>query len=562
VKWLIITIVILCSLLFATEASKYFMPFPVAASNGRPINDATVGLYQSDTLRYAMTYLSNSAGEYYYGSQIAAGIYDIYVNGSKWREGIYIEFGQQIVTAEVSDSIAIYQDTTDMISETMPRGYLKQLSSSNSKGGGWFVQIDSNYTEDKFNYFDNAVPGKQWARLSSRMYASPYSPGDGLRIIGMGTNRAANIGFYSGDSVRWRIGGIGNSDDNDFYINRYDDAGNYIDSVFVIDRQTGRVSIGKKLRISDGDTTNVPFPSRFQSVIDTNRSSGNTVNSLIRANQTAATTGSVQGLESYVKTSHASGTVNLAIGIVGNIEPAMASGRTLSIARSIQAGGNLTDTGTVTSWAAYYAQPFANSGSGTITNGYGLYIDNFPSGVTNKYSIYQSDVTAENYFAGKLNINSGLEVRGGPAGGVVEKDDSGILIIDDGITSGFSAMIIDSDSRIQLDQYGITIGQGASGDSTFTVDSIAYTSSGGGHFKGGLKVDKDINVDGKITATGGVDPPYVSYSAETRESIVERSKKLKEDQVVMQFWNCKTKRFEVYVVKEKKFYSMNGRELR
>jgi len=101
-KLIVITILILPLLLFATD--KYFMPIPVTSSNGRPINDATVGLYQADTLVYAMIYLENSAGEYYFTSQITQGVYDIYLNGTLWREGIYIEFGQQIVTAEISDT--------------------------------------------------------------------------------------------------------------------------------------------------------------------------------------------------------------------------------------------------------------------------------------------------------------------------------------------------------------------------------------------------------------------------------------------------------------------------
>ena len=116
------------------------MPFPVAASNGRPINNATVGLYQSDTLRYAMTYLSNSAGEYYYGSQIAAGIYDIYVDGSKWREGIYIEFGQQVVTAEISD-------TADVLRSEF-RGEIMDT-----------VKVNVDVIEDSINARGNIVTG-------------------------------------------------------------------------------------------------------------------------------------------------------------------------------------------------------------------------------------------------------------------------------------------------------------------------------------------------------------------------------------------------------------------
>ena len=91
----------------------------------------------------------------------------------------------------------------------------------------------------------------------------------------------------------------------------------------------------------------------------------------------------------------------------------------------------------------------------------------------------------------------------------------------------------------------VGIGGNTNPDSTLTV-------LGSGHYT------TNLLVDGKITATGGVDTPYISFSAETRSSIVKRSKGLKEDQVVMQFWNKFTKQIEIYHVKEKRFYNING----
>jgi len=80
----------------------------------------------------------------------------------------------------------------------------------------------------------------------------------------------------------------------------------------------------------------------------------------------------------------------------------------------------------------------------------------------------------------------------------------------------------------------------ASPDSTLDV-------TGSGAFSGNLKVG------GKITATGGVDPPYISFNAETEASIRKRSKGLMPDQAVMLFWNEGGK-LGLYHVEEDRFY--------
>lgn len=58
--------------------------------------------------------------------------------------------------------------------------------------------------------------------------------------------------------------------------------------------------------------------------------------------------------------------------------------------------------------------------------------------------------------------------------------------------------------------------------------------------------------DGKISAPGGIDPPYMSFSLETRDGIKKRSKKCKDD--IMLFYNSNKERLEIYVKNEDKFY--------
>ncbi len=70
-----------------------------------------------------------------------------------------------------------------------------------------------------------------------------------------------------------------------------------------------------------------------------------------------------------------------------------------------------------------------------------------------------------------------------------------------------------------------------------------------------------LHVVGKATITGGIDPPYVSFSDETRESIIKRAENIEEHEKVMMFWNSQTKSMEVYNIQEGAFYSIGGEKL-
>ena len=74
-----------------------------------------------------------------------------------------------------------------------------------------------------------------------------------------------------------------------------------------------------------------------------------------------------------------------------------------------------------------------------------------------------------------------------------------------------------------------------------------------------LTVHGDLYVSGKITAVGGVDPPYMLYDANTRTKIVE----MVEDEVpddkqsgAVLFFNAETQGMEVYLPNDGDFYSI------
>ena len=68
----------------------------------------------------------------------------------------------------------------------------------------------------------------------------------------------------------------------------------------------------------------------------------------------------------------------------------------------------------------------------------------------------------------------------------------------------------------------------------------------------------NVSIDGKLTVSGGVDPPYISFSDESHESIRGFAKDVEEHEKAMQFWNSKAHRMEIYVIEEDIFYTITG----
>jgi len=131
-KKLIFLWLILTSFIFS---QKYFLPISVESSEGRPIKNANVDLYQSGSKILDLTWLD--AGRYYWTdtSSIAAGEYDVYVNDVEWYSNLAIYY------REVTNAVSMVTDTTALKVLSKAEGqaaYLKQLSSANTNGSGWF----------------------------------------------------------------------------------------------------------------------------------------------------------------------------------------------------------------------------------------------------------------------------------------------------------------------------------------------------------------------------------------------------------------------------------------
>jgi hypothetical protein len=168
-----------------------------------------------------------------------------------------------------------------------------------------------------------------------------------------------------------------------------------------------------QFKLGHGDSTNMPAPSRFLSTLSSTQSSDADINGIFRSNQLNSTTGSIQGVEGYTKTSHSSGTVNTAIGTIGNVEVGGAGG--VTEARGMQAGVVITGNGNVGNAKSLFVSPptFTANTSSTIDSSFGVYIGSHNSigtgTVTNKFNIFTADGLGKNYLKGSTYIVDGTQ---------------------------------------------------------------------------------------------------------------------------------------------------------
>jgi len=79
-----------------------------------------------------------------------------------------------------------------------------------------------------------------------------------------------------------------------------------------------------------------------------------------------------------------------------------------------------------------------------------------------------------------------------------------------------------------------------------------------------LHVVGAIHCTGKLTSTGGYDPPYVLYDQETRRAIIERVARevpVEKRNGAVLFWNGEELRFEVYLPASGEFRNLQGKLL-
>ncbi len=103
---------------------------------------------------------------------------------------------------------------------------------------------------------------------------------------------------------------------------------------------------------------------------------------------------------------------------------------------------------------------------------------------------------------------------------------------------------------------GVSVGR----DLSVAVGRNLDIQSGGTTTISGSSITLNGNtvINGKLTVEGGIDPPYLSFSKETHESIREYAQHVEDHEEVMQFWNGDVHRMEIYVISEDAFYTFTG----
>jgi hypothetical protein len=137
-------------------------------------------------------------------------------------------------------------------------------------------------------------------------------------------------------------------------------------------------------------------------VVKTLSTTNNHIAGWFQAENTAASPNNVSGLTGISMFSHTSGNSSLGIGVSG-LAYNTSSGTATSM-RAMQAMIVIQGTGNVTNGICFLGAIVGNSA--TVTNGYGLLINSFPSTVTNKWGVYIDDSNAKNYFGGSVSIGT------------------------------------------------------------------------------------------------------------------------------------------------------------
>lgn len=206
--------------------------------------------------------------------------------------------------------------------------------------------------------------------------------------------------------------------------------------------------------------------------------------------QTAASAGSVQGVEGYVTASHTTGTVALMIGAIGNCEIS-GSGGTVTAARGVQGGGIVKTGATVTTFSSVIAA--APTNTGTITTLVGLDVSAMTAGGTN-YAIRTSSGLVS--LAGATTLGSTLNVTGiGTFSGNISINTTTTADLNfyyGGVTGVYAVRVTNATGVMEL--------------RTNSVVGLSISNSGAG-----VTVPGTLAVTGNTTLTGTLQVPNANY---------------------------------------------------
>ena len=189
-----------------------------------------------------------------------------------------------------------------------------------------------------------------------------------------------------------------------------------------------------------------------------------------------------------------------------------------------------------------------------MSAGYSITLNNPVSGVASKVlyignggtmnnTYYDVNVLAEVAEVGVYNMDGNGRTLAGPAGGTGSYAD------------GYAIWGHNLDS-IRISNSGPNTGIIMLNNGKIGINTLNPSTD--------LHVQGDVFISGKITAIGGVDPPYILYDLQSREQIQEISSRnipvAKQTGAVM-FYNSSARKMELYLPIENKFVDLSGNEI-
>lgn len=125
---------------------------------------------------------------------------------------------------------------------------------------------------------------------------------------------------------------------------------------------------------------------------------------------------------------------------------------------------------------------------------------------------------------------------------------------------------VDITANLNVDDIFVDGGAGGSATANITFVGSAATSinSYSASFGGNVVVAGEVTCNKVNAGAGGVDPPFVLYDLETREGVKDKvvtHVKAEKHTGAAMFFNKQTKRLELYIASEDKYYDLQGNEL-
>lgn len=367
---------------------------------------------------------------------------EAYVNGS-WQNLAGASVSYLSTNGGTENGSVTFANTTSFSGDSTFSGPATGLSVTNSESVGGSLSVTGNILSSQ-TVESQGANGSPYLSTSNTA-ATPNFGSTGPALYVANAFPTDNSGAYINLSTRNSLGNTQQA-----YIAAVSTTGSNYSPALVFGQQTGPNSYAELLRLDAGGTfdilTNVNSSYTINSVTPGGVTSGNMTKvslnpspgmpsgtALVGNYYNSSTSPSLTGLDNVsiagwrsdvtdstsafmnvsnmtggigavIDAQTGSGTTSSAIGLEGVVNTQSNGGNRVQNAVGVAGVVSTSGFGSPTTSNAMGLYASVSSAAGTVTNGFGVYIDTVQG--TNKWGLYQSDPTTSNYFAGYLGVGT------------------------------------------------------------------------------------------------------------------------------------------------------------